>query len=115
MAGSKCKQCGQPVSAERSNEPCPRCGSLDRETAGADHAVAVDHAEVARELARKHYEVEAGLTHVFRLHVKAEAEVARGAPSPIRLLLAVSYFREFRDIARFVQALENLPLLVLRR
>lgn len=30
-------------------------------------------------------------------------------------LLAVNFFRDFRDIARLVQALENLPLLVLRR
>jgi hypothetical protein len=46
--------------------------------------VATEKAAVAKELARKHYQIEVGLTQVFRLTGSAEAEVARG--EPIKLL-----------------------------
>jgi hypothetical protein len=49
-----------------------------------DQALAMDRAAVARELARKHYEVEAGLTQVFLITDRAQAEVVRS--EPIKLL-----------------------------
>jgi hypothetical protein len=40
--------------------------------------------EVAKELAKKHYEVEDGLTHIFRVRISGEAENLPG--EPIKLL-----------------------------
>ncbi len=49
-----------------------------------DQTVANEKAEAARELAKKHYQVEAGLTRVFRLTRKGEVENVR--TEPIKLL-----------------------------
>jgi len=43
------------------------------------------------------------------------AETILADPDITHPLLSINYFRDFRDIARLIQALENLPLLVLRR
>lgn len=40
--------------------------------------------QAARELANRHFEVESGLTHIFRLAVQPEVE--RNASEPIKLL-----------------------------
>lgn len=48
-------------------------------------------------------------------HAKRLADEILADPDLVNPILAVNYFRDFRDIARFVQGLENLPLLVLRR
>ena len=43
------------------------------------------------------------------------AETILADPDITHPLLSINYFRDFRDIARLIQALENFPLLVLRR
>ena len=57
---------------------------MDRKNAFPDHGVATEKWEVAKELAKKHYQVEAGLTRVFRLNGKADVEAIRS--EPIKLL-----------------------------
>ncbi|MBI3464772.1 MAG: hypothetical protein HY000_17205 [Planctomycetes bacterium] len=49
------------------------------------------------------------------LRAKQLAERILADPDLGEPMLAVNFFRDFRDIARFIQALEHLPLLVLRR
>jgi hypothetical protein len=51
---------------------------------GVDQANATDIAEAAKELAKRHYELEAGLTQIFFITDKAEAHVIRA--EPIKLL-----------------------------
>lgn len=80
----KCKKCGEPLTLVQSGLPCPICGSTDRIVTDGDEAVAMDRAAVARELARKHYELEAGLTQVFLITDQAQAEGVRS--EPIKLL-----------------------------
>jgi len=84
MAAHKCKKCGKPLTLVQSGLPCPICGSFDRIVTDVDQAVAMERAAVARELARKHYEVEAGLTQVFLIADQAHAEGVRS--EPIKLL-----------------------------
>ena len=50
----------------------------------SDQALAADKAEAAKELAKKHYEIETGLTKIFRVTGKADVEVVRA--EPIKLL-----------------------------
>lgn len=57
---------------------------MDRKTFPQEQAVADDKAEVARELAKKHYQAEAGLQRIFRLSGSAEVEVS--PVEPIKLL-----------------------------
>jgi hypothetical protein len=54
---------------------------LDREIASSDQAQV---SEAAMILARKHYEIEEGLTQIFRITDTVDASVTRGAP--IKLL-----------------------------
>src|SRR5438046_1908095 len=84
MAAIHCAKCGQSLTLEQAGAPCPTCGSLDRKVADSDQAVIRQKAEVAKELARKHYQVEAGLTQAFRITGKAEVEVVPA--EPIKLL-----------------------------
>ena len=84
MAAHKCKKCGEPLTLVQSGLPCPICGSTDRIVTDGDQAVAMHRAAVARELARKHYEVEAGLTRVFLIADQAQPEGVRS--EPIKLL-----------------------------
>jgi hypothetical protein len=85
-----CAKCGKSLTSEQAGSPCPECGSLDRELCATDGAVARDQAIVkaklaaARELAKKHYEVEDGLIRIFRLTGKSEVEASRS--EPIKLL-----------------------------
>lgn len=85
-----CAKCGQSLTSEQTGSPCPECGSLDRELCASDGAIARDQAIIrakrvaARELAKKHYEVEDGLMRIFRLTGKAEVEASRA--EPIKLL-----------------------------
>src|SRR5207248_3803137 len=65
-----------------SGAPCPTCGSRDQSIAVSDSAVAQEKLDVAKELAKKHYEVEAGLVHIFRIVGKAE----ESRSEPIKLL-----------------------------
>jgi hypothetical protein len=57
---------------------------MDRDVFALDQAVVDDKAQVARELAKKHYQAEAGLQSVFRLTGSAEVEVR--PVEPIKLL-----------------------------
>jgi hypothetical protein len=85
-----CAKCGKSLPSEQAGSLCPECGSLDREQCATDGAIARDQAilrakrAAARELAKKHYEVEDGLMRIFRLTGKAEAEASRS--EPIKLL-----------------------------
>ena len=77
----RCTKCGKSLSTSEVGLPCPGCGSMDREIFASDQAQVVEAAKV---LARKHYEIEEGLTQIFRITDTAEARVTRGAP--IKLL-----------------------------
>lgn len=85
-----CAKCGQSLTPEQAGDPCPNCGSLDRGQCATDGAIATEQAiltakrAAARELAKKHYEVEDGLTQIFCLIGKAELEASRS--EPIKLL-----------------------------
>lgn len=84
MAAHSCKNCGKSLALAQNGLPCPICGSSERIVTDKDQAIAMDRAAVARELARKHYEVEAGLTQVFLITDQARAEGVRS--EPIKLL-----------------------------
>jgi hypothetical protein len=85
-----CTKCGKSLTSEQTGSPCTECGSLDHEQCATDEAIARDQAIIrakraaAKELAKKHYEVEDGLMRIFRLTGKAEVEVSRS--EPIKLL-----------------------------
>lgn len=85
MAVVTCAKCGESLTEERiGGAPCPNCGSLDRKMFAVDQAVAAEKAAVAEHLANKHYQVEEGLTQVFRITANAEVEASR--TEPIKLL-----------------------------
>jgi uncharacterized Zn finger protein (UPF0148 family) len=74
MTTIQCTKCKTTLTPQQAGEPCPICGSMDRNLTAEDRAVARDKALMARELARKHYEVEPGLTRVIRCSGAAEVE-----------------------------------------
>jgi hypothetical protein len=84
MAPRNCAKCGKTLSPEQAGSPCPNCGSLDRKFCADDQAIAAEKAEVAKELARKHYQVEVGLKHVLRFSGPDQVEVMPA--EPIKLL-----------------------------
>jgi phage FluMu protein Com len=84
MPSIRCAKCSRWLTPEESGQPCPRCGSLERNVFEQDEAVAHDKATVAIELAKKHYQAEAGLQKVIRLMGSAEVEVR--PVEPIKLL-----------------------------
>jgi hypothetical protein len=57
---------------------------MARKAFAQDQAVADEKSDVARELAKKHYQAEAGLLRIFRLTGSAEVEVR--PVEPIKLL-----------------------------
>jgi hypothetical protein len=78
-------------------------------------------AEIAEELRRCRASVP-GEVEAYRLRMEQRAQRAfllteqiLKDPDLKSPLFAQNYFRDFRDIARLIQALEHLPLLVLRR
>ena len=79
-----CAKCGDSLTVAESGFACPKCGSYERASASSDNSVAVDKAEVARELARMHYQMEFGITQILRFTHRSETEVARA--EPIKLL-----------------------------
>lgn len=81
---AQCKKCQKLLTTGEAGLPCPNCGSTDRLIIACDQAASSEVAEAAALLARKHYEIEAGLTHIFRIKDTAEATVTRGGP--IKLL-----------------------------
>jgi|SRR5579864_7009855 len=80
MNSINCANCGKTLTSEQADAPCANCGSLDRGVAAPDQVVAREKLEVAKELAKKHYQVEAGLTQIFRITVKADAEIIPAEP-----------------------------------
>jgi hypothetical protein len=81
---SQCKNCGKTLTPSETGNPCPDCGSMDRDIFDGDQGDAVDISEAAENLARKHYEIEAGVTQIFRITDRVDATVVRAAP--IKLL-----------------------------
>jgi len=84
MPSFRCANCSQWLTLAQNGQPCPHCGSLDRQIFDLDYAIAHDKAEVARSLARKHYEAEDGLQRIFRITGSAELEMR--PVEPIKLL-----------------------------
>ena len=83
MTGINCAKCGESLTPEQRSAPCPNCGSLDRIILAVDQAVASEKAAAAVELARKHYDLEDGLSQIF-ITVNGEDEAGRS--EPIKLL-----------------------------
>lgn len=84
MASIRCAKCSRWLTPEENGQPCPRCGSLDRNIFAQESAVVDEKTAVAKELARKHFQAEAGLQKIIRLTGSAEAEVR--PVEPIKLL-----------------------------
>jgi len=80
----QCKQWGKYLTPAETGLPCPNCGSSDRVITSFDQGSSIEVAKAAEVLARKHYEIEAGLTQIFRIIDAAEVADSRGAP--IKLL-----------------------------
>ena len=78
---TRCKDCGKLLTSAESELPCPSCQSMDREISDFNQGRVI---EAARALARKHFEIEEGLTHIFEITDTAAATVAQGPP--IKLL-----------------------------
>jgi len=83
---AQCRGCGRFLTIAETGAPCPNCECMDRNVTSFEQAHAVEGAvaEAAKVLAWKHYELEEGLTHIFRITDKTVATVTRGAP--IKLL-----------------------------
>ena len=79
-----CTKCDLPLTPQQAGEPCPNCGSLDRNVTAEDRAVAAEKAKAARELAKKHFQVEPGLTKIIRFSGAAQTEFLPA--EPIKLL-----------------------------
>jgi len=84
MAGKRTTKRGGSLASGRSGERCPGCGGLHGEISDEDEAIASDKAAVARALARKHFDIEAGLKHVIRFSGSIQVESSPG--EPIKLL-----------------------------
>jgi hypothetical protein len=80
----QCAKCGRWLEPEESGIPCPRCGSLETKEFDQKDAVVNDKATVAKELAKRHYQAEAGVQTIIRLTGSAEVEVRHA--EPIKLL-----------------------------
>jgi hypothetical protein len=84
MSSHICAKCGKLLTLSQSNEPCPHCGSRERIVVALDVAVAAEKEAAAAELAKIHYNLEAGLSQIFRLTSSARSEVS--PTEPIKLL-----------------------------
>lgn len=84
MPSIRCAKCSRWLTPEENGQPCPRCGSFDRAIFEQDNGAAEEKAAIAKDLAKKHYEADAGLQKVIRLEGSAEAEVK--PVEPIKLL-----------------------------
>ena len=94
----------------------PDCECMDRNVTSFEQAHAVEGAvaEAAKVLAWKHYELEEGLTHIFRITDKTVATVTRGAP--IKLLEVNTNTSESGIIPlQFGPSCERRPLRVSHR
>src|SRR5262245_7186482 len=84
MASLNCARCGCSLTPEQAGKACPNCGSLDRNLTAEEISVVAEKAEVARELAKKHYAVESGITQIFTVWSEPQCEASRG--EPVKLL-----------------------------
>ncbi|MCI0459532.1 MAG: hydrogenase maturation nickel metallochaperone HypA [Gemmataceae bacterium] len=84
MTQISCKKCGTELTIQQAGEPCPKCGSMDRNLTVQLQEVTRDKARAANELARQHYQVEPGLTKVIRCSSAIKAELTPA--EPIKLL-----------------------------
>jgi hypothetical protein len=75
MATIQCANCKRELTPQQAGEACPNCGSRDRNLRAEDVFVLRDKAIMARELARRHAELEPGLKRVIRCSGSAEVEV----------------------------------------
>lgn len=82
MAHRICAECKNVLISGQSS--CPVCGCKDTFVVAADQANGANREDAERELAMRHYEIEEGLTQIFRITDKAEAQVVRA--QPIKLL-----------------------------
>jgi len=80
----KCAKCGKALTPQQAGEPCPKCGSRDRKLTSEEQAVVTEKAKAAKELAKKHYQVETGLKRIFRVTGTVEVEIV--SSEPIKLL-----------------------------
>jgi hypothetical protein len=80
-----CANCNRTLTPQQAGSPCPNCGSADRNMSAEDRfALVEEKSRVAKDLARKHYQIEGGLTRIIRLMAAPEAEVRPA--EPIKLL-----------------------------
>jgi hypothetical protein len=79
-----CTKCNTPLTPQQAGEPCPNCGSMDRKLTAEEQATATEKAKVAKELAKKHFQIEPGLTKVIRFSGSAQVEFR--PTEPIKLL-----------------------------
>ena len=84
MSTIKCASCGTFLTLGQAGYPCPKCQSLDRNIAAQDRVILHDKAEVAKELARRHFEIEPGITQISTLWESSAYEVR--PDTPIKLL-----------------------------
>lgn len=84
MPAVRCAKCSRWLSMDEAGQPCPRCGSRDVIVFDRAQQVADEKATVARSLAEKHYQAEAGLQKVVRLIGSADVEMRPA--EPIKLL-----------------------------
>lgn len=75
-----CTNCGTPLTPQQAGEPCPACGSMDRNITAEERAVASAKARVARELANRHFQVDPGMKKVFRFSGSAQIELQPAEP-----------------------------------
>ena len=79
-----CLSCGESFSAAQYGSPCPKCGNCNSGFATSSNSVADEKVEVAKELARKHYQIESGITQILHFSHRDDIEIIR--TEPIKLL-----------------------------
>ncbi len=82
MTTWNCAKCNRSFAADQS-AGCPYCGSAVQIGNGAA-AILSEKAEMARNLANRHYEIETDLTRIFRYSGTAELEA--NPAEPVKLL-----------------------------
>jgi hypothetical protein len=80
-----CAKCGKSLTLQQAGEACPDCGSRDRNITAQELVTLRDKADTAKELARRHYGIEEGLTNVFR-YSSGSARVEAVPAEPIKFL-----------------------------
>ena len=79
-----CAKCGKSLTQEQTQSPCPYCGEWHVMVFGVDQGTTAEVNQKTKELAERHYELEAGLTQIFSIDDRARADVL--STEPIKLL-----------------------------